>query len=73
MSKIERQTFKYEGFPCMFSHMQELLYLQDIKTNPPSFVRMIFEDNHNLDAFSLANKDILRDVEIKRSLQYDVL
>jgi len=26
---------------------------------------MIFEDNHNWDAYSLANKDILRDVEIK--------
>ena len=26
---------------------------------------MIFEDNHNWDVFNLANKDILRDVEIK--------
>jgi hypothetical protein len=49
----------------MFSHMQELLSQQDIKTVRPLSVRMIFEDNHNWDAFSLANKDILRDVEIK--------
>jgi len=39
----------------MFSHMQELLYQQDIKTNRPLSVRMIFEDNHNWDAFGLAN------------------
>jgi len=45
--------------------MQELLSQQDIKTVHPLSVRMIFEDNHNWDAFSLANKDILRDVEIK--------
>ena len=49
----------------MFSHMEELLSQQDIKTVRPLSVRMIFEDNHNWDAFSLANKDILRDVEIK--------
>ena len=49
----------------MFSHMQELLSQQDIKTVRPLSVQMIFEDNHNWDAFSLANKDILRDVEIK--------
>ena len=51
--------------PCMFSHMQELLSQQDIKTVRPLSVRMIFEDNHNWDAYSLANKAILRDVEIK--------
>jgi len=50
---------------CVFSHMEELLSQQDIKTVRPLSVRMIFEDNHNWDAFSLANKDILRDVEIK--------
>jgi hypothetical protein len=44
--------------------MQELLSEQDIKIVHPLSVRMIFEDNHNWDAFSLANKDILRDVEI---------
>jgi len=49
----------------MFSHMQELLSQQDIKTVLPLSVRMIFEDNHNWDAYSLANKDILHDVEIK--------
>ena len=51
----------------MFSHMQELLSQQDIKTVRPLSVRMIFEDNHNWDAYSLANKDILRDVEIQES------
>jgi len=45
--------------------MEELLSQQDIKTVRPLSVRMIFEDNHNWDAFSHANKDILRDVEIK--------
>jgi len=45
--------------------MQELLFQQDMKTVRPLSVRMIFEDNHNWDAFYLANKDILRDVEIK--------
>jgi uncharacterized Zn finger protein (UPF0148 family) len=45
--------------------MQELLSQQGIKTVRPLSVRMIFEDNHNWDAFSLANKSILRDVEIK--------
>ncbi|MBC2702479.1 MAG: hypothetical protein HF976_13945 [ANME-2 cluster archaeon] len=45
--------------------MQELLSHQDIKTVRPLSVRMIFDDNHNWDAFSLANKSILRDVEIK--------
>jgi len=45
--------------------MQALLSQQDIKTVRSFSVRMIFEDNHNWDAFSLANKDILRDVEIK--------
>ena len=35
----------------MFSHMQELLSQQDIKTVRPLSVRMIFEDNHNWDAF----------------------
>jgi len=49
----------------MFSHMQELISQQDIKTVHLLSVRMIFEDNHNWNAFSLANKDILRDVEIK--------
>ena len=51
--------------PCMFSHMQELRSQQDIKNVRPHSVRMIFEDNHNRDAYSLANKAILRDVEIK--------
>ena len=46
-------------------HMQALLSQQDIKTVRPLSVRMIFEDNHNWDALSLANKDILRDVEVK--------
>ena len=45
--------------------MQALLSQEDIKTVRPLSVRMIFEDNHNWDAYSLANKDILRDVEIK--------
>jgi len=49
----------------MFSHMQELRSQQDIKTVRLISVRMIFEDNHNWDAYSLANKDILRDIEIK--------
>jgi len=44
--------------------MQELLFQPEIKTVRPLSVRMIFEDNHNWDAFSLANKAILRDVEI---------
>ncbi|MCL7412990.1 MAG: transposase zinc-binding domain-containing protein, partial [ANME-2 cluster archaeon] len=44
--------------------MQELLFHQDIKTCRPLSVRMIFEDNHNWDAFSLEHKDELREVEI---------
>jgi hypothetical protein len=48
----------------VYPHTQALLSHQDIKTVRPLFVRMIFEDNHNWDAFSLANKAILRDVEI---------
>jgi hypothetical protein len=44
--------------------MQELLFHQDIKTCRPLSVRMIFEDNHNWDAFILEHKDELRDVEI---------
>ena len=45
--------------------MQDLLSQQDIKTVCPLSILMIFEDNHNWDVFSLVNKDILRDVEIK--------
>jgi len=41
--------------------MQELRPQQDIKTVRPLSVRMIFEDNHNWDAYSLANKAILRE------------
>ena len=44
--------------------MQELLSHKDIKTCHPLSVRMIFENNHNWDAFSLVHKDELRDVEI---------
>ena len=45
--------------------MQELLSQQDIKTCCPLSVRMIFEDNHNWDAFRLVHNQTLRNIEIQ--------
>ena len=42
--------------------------LTDLHTAPLLSVRHIFEDNHNWGAFRLAEKDNLRDVEIKKSI-----
>jgi len=51
----------------MFGYTCKSYYLsKNIKTVRPLSVRMIFADNHNWDVYSLANKDILRDVEITK-------
>ena len=56
----------------MFSQMQELVSQQDIKTVRPLSVRMIFEDNHNWDAYSLVFKDVDVIIMIKIIIKLDI-
>ena len=44
-----------------------IVLLCSLTTNVPLTVKYIFEDNHNWAAFHLAEKDNLRDIEIKEA------